>query len=166
MPDRRIMAREPMEEDAMADQSTNARSPAMSLAVATTGDVRFNPGRRPEIKYRDLGVKDATGGRMRAEVMHIGAGSAAQPTGWHYHVCEMQFLYMLEGWVDLEFGDRGVVRLAAGDSRRPGASGSLRLRADAAFGGVRSGAARDRELRSAGEALIGFRRERHGNRAE
>jgi mannose-6-phosphate isomerase-like protein (cupin superfamily) len=97
-------------------QTVQAQSPAMTLAVATTGDVRFNPGRRPEIKYRDLGVKDATHGRMRAEVMHVSAGSPAKPTGWHYHLCEMQFLYMLEGWVDLEFCDRGVVRLQAGDS--------------------------------------------------
>jgi quercetin dioxygenase-like cupin family protein len=91
-------------------------SRTMTLAIATAGEVRFNPGRRPEIKYRDLGVKDATQGRMRAEVMQIGAGSPAKPTGWHYHVCEMQFLYMLKGWVDLEFGDRGVVRLHEGDS--------------------------------------------------
>jgi len=86
------------------------------LVVMTTRDSRFTPGRRPEIKYRDLGVKDATDGRMRAEVMHVSADSPAQPTGWHYHTCEIQFLYMLKGWVDLEFGDRGVVRLEAGDS--------------------------------------------------
>lgn len=75
--------------------------------VSTTSSVRYNPGRRPEIKYRDLGIPEATNGRMRAEVMHIAA--RAKPTGWHYHECEIQFLYMLKGWVDLEFGDRGVV---------------------------------------------------------
>lgn len=94
----------------------NAQSPALKLALATISDVRFTPGRRPEIRYRDLGVKDATNGRMRAEVMHVSAASPAQPTGWHHHVCEIQFLYMLKGWVDLEFGDRGVVRLQAGNS--------------------------------------------------
>jgi quercetin dioxygenase-like cupin family protein len=88
----------------------------MRLAVATKSDMKFNPGRRDYIKYRDLGVEDATKGRMRAEVMHITTDEPAQPTGWHYHTCEMQFLYMLDGWVDLEFGDRGVVRLMAGDS--------------------------------------------------
>ena len=91
-------------------------TPAMKLAVATKSNVRFNPGRRAEIKYRDLGVEDATNGRMRAEVMHIASDRPARPTGWHYHTCEMQFLYMLNGWVDLEFGDAGVVRLLAGDS--------------------------------------------------
>jgi mannose-6-phosphate isomerase-like protein (cupin superfamily) len=83
------------------------------VVVATTDDMRFNAGRRPEIRYRDLGVQEATNGRMRAEVMHITA--RANPTGWHYHECEIQFLYMLKGWVDLEFADR-VVRLKEGDS--------------------------------------------------
>jgi mannose-6-phosphate isomerase-like protein (cupin superfamily) len=94
----------------------STEAPAARLALATTANIRFTPGRRPEIKYRDLGVKDATNGRMRAEVMHISADSPAKPTGWHYHECEIQFLYMLKGWVDLEFGDRGVIRLEVGDS--------------------------------------------------
>ncbi|HTW70010.1 MAG TPA: cupin domain-containing protein, partial [Acetobacteraceae bacterium] len=39
----------------------------------------------------------------------------SQPTGWHVHKCDVQFVYMLSGWVDLEFADRKV-RLKAGDS--------------------------------------------------
>jgi mannose-6-phosphate isomerase-like protein (cupin superfamily) len=98
-------------------RTTAGREDAMTLVVSTADDVRFKPGRRAEIKYRDLGVENATRGRMRAEVMHIApTGNPAKPTGWHYHTCEMQFLYMLEGWVDLEFADRGVVRLKAGES--------------------------------------------------
>lgn len=99
-----------------AHQPAGSGSPAGKIALATTGDVHFTPGRRPEIRYRDLGVKEATNGRMRAEVMHVSADRPAQPTGWHYHECEIQFLYMLEGWVDLVFADRGIVRLQAGDS--------------------------------------------------
>jgi len=98
------------------NQTTADPQHAMKLVVSTADDVRYTPGRRAEIKYRDLGVKDASNGRMRAEVMHIGGGSPAKPTGWHYHTCEMQFLYMLKGWVDLEFGERGVVRLKEGES--------------------------------------------------
>jgi quercetin dioxygenase-like cupin family protein len=84
------------------------------VVVSSAEDKRFKAGRRPEIRYRDLGVEAGTGGRMRAEVMHITA--RANPTGWHYHECETQFLYMIKGWVELEFGDLGVVRLTAGDS--------------------------------------------------
>jgi mannose-6-phosphate isomerase-like protein (cupin superfamily) len=90
------------------------QSPDSKVVVSTTSDIRFKAGRRPEIRYRDLGVEAGTDGRMRAEVMHI--TSRANPTGWHYHECDIQFLYMLKGWVDLEFGDRGVVRLREGDS--------------------------------------------------
>jgi len=83
------------------------------VVVSTAGNMRFKPGRRPEIRYRDLGVEAGTQGRMRAEVMHL--TSRANPTGWHYHECDIQFLYMLKGWVDLEFAD-GVVRLKEGES--------------------------------------------------
>jgi mannose-6-phosphate isomerase-like protein (cupin superfamily) len=91
-----------------------AEAQTSKVVVSTTGNMRFKPGRRPEIRYRDLGVETGTEGRMRAEVMHI--TSRANPTGWHYHECDIQFLYMLKGWVDLEFGDLGVVRLKEGDS--------------------------------------------------
>jgi quercetin dioxygenase-like cupin family protein len=39
-----------------------------------------------------------------------------KPTGWHYHVCEGQFVYTLKGWVELEFEDGSSCRLEAGDS--------------------------------------------------
>src|SRR6266849_5951676 len=39
-----------------------------------------------------------------------------QPAGWHYHVCEGQFVYTLKGWVELEFEDGSSCRLEAGDS--------------------------------------------------
>ena len=60
------------------------------VVVATTDDIRFKAGRRPGDEYRDLGIQEATNGRMRAEVMHLSA--RANPTGWHYHECEIQFL--------------------------------------------------------------------------
>ena len=87
----------------------------MKPVYAKTTDIKFNPGRRPEIKYRDLLVKDATNERMRAEVMHA-AGSPTNPTGWHYHTCEIQFLYMMKGWVDMEIVGLGPIRLSEGES--------------------------------------------------
>jgi hypothetical protein len=48
-------------------------------------------GRRSFFKYRDLGVTAASSGKIRAQVT-IGADGMTQPTGWHYHVCEGQFL--------------------------------------------------------------------------
>ena len=96
-------------------QRTAAEPPRMTLAVSTESDARYVEGRRAFFKYRDLGVTDGTGGRMRAQVTSAEGGLSA-PTGWHYHECEMQFVYMLEGWVDLEFEDGRKVRLEPGDS--------------------------------------------------
>ena len=52
---------------------------------------------------------------MRAEVMHV-SGASARPTGWHYHTCEIQFLYMIKGWVDMEITGLGAVRVGEGES--------------------------------------------------
>src|SRR5690606_9113024 len=76
---------------------------AAKLAYATPENAPLVPGRRAFFKYRDLGVTDATDGRMRAQLT-IGTGEMQQ-TGWHYHLCEAQFIYTLRGWVDLVFED-------------------------------------------------------------
>jgi hypothetical protein len=39
-----------------------------------------------------------------------------KPTGWHYHVCDGQFVYVLRGWVDLEFEDGRKLRVQDGES--------------------------------------------------
>ncbi|WP_416448092.1 cupin domain-containing protein [Paraburkholderia sp. LFS083] len=39
-----------------------------------------------------------------------------QQTGWHYHICESQFILALRGWIDLEFEDGRVVRVNTGES--------------------------------------------------
>ena len=92
-----------------------AKAPGMSLAVSSANDANYIAGRREFFKYRDLGVTDGTGGRMRAQVTSA-EGGLSEPTGWHYHICEMQFVYMLEGWIELEFEDGRNCRLEAGDS--------------------------------------------------
>ncbi len=98
------------------DIQHRAVSPSeMAVVYASRAQVKFNAGRRAEIKYRDLGVQEATKGDMRAEVMHIAPGTPSRPTGWHYHTADIQFLLMLKGWVKLEFADRLVI-LQEGDS--------------------------------------------------
>lgn len=85
------------------------------LAYARAGEAAYVPGRRDFFRYRELGVTEATGGRMRAQVTSATRG-LGRPTGWHYHVCDHQFVFMLKGWVDLEFEDGTKVRLEPGDS--------------------------------------------------
>ena len=91
-------------------------SGAMAVAYAPVEAMTFNPGRRAWISYRDLGVAAASGGAMRAEVMHIDNAESSRPTGWHYHTAEMQFLMVIDGWVDIEFPETGVTHLKAGES--------------------------------------------------
>ena len=88
---------------------------AMKLAVTSAKQPQFVKGRRDFFKYRDLGVTKATDGWMRAQVTTAITGMT-QPTGWHYHVCEGQFVYTLKGWVELEFEDGTICKLEAGDS--------------------------------------------------
>ena len=90
-------------------------SPPGKLAHATPATAPLVTGRRSFFKYRDLGVTAASSGKIRAQVT-IGADGMTQPTGWHYHVCEGQFVYMLSGWVDLEFEDGQKLRIQAGES--------------------------------------------------
>lgn len=92
-----------------------AMVPTGKLAYATPATAPSVPGRRSFFKYRDLGVNAASSGRMRAQIMSATEGMS-KPTGWHYHVCDGQFVYALQGWVDLEFEDGQTIRLQAGQS--------------------------------------------------
>src|SRR5262245_2076400 len=125
-----------------------AVTPPGKLAYATPTTAPLVAGRRSFFKYRDLGVTAASSGKIRAQVT-IGADGMTQPTGWHYHVCEGQFVYMLSGSVDLVFEDGQKIHLQAGESLyiagglRPneiGASRDLELREIAVPAGMGTGA--------------------------
>ncbi|HMD66257.1 MAG TPA: cupin domain-containing protein [Stellaceae bacterium] len=103
-----------IEQTALKEKPAHAQ-PAMKLAVTSAKTPQFVKGRRDFFKYRDLGVGKATDGWMRAQVTSAVTGMT-EPTGWHYHVCEGQFVYTLKGWVELEFEDGTHCRLEAGDS--------------------------------------------------
>ena len=92
-----------------------AAQPAGKVAHVTPATAPLVAGRRAFFDYRDLGVTAASNGRMRAQMMSAADGMT-KPTGWHYHVCEGQFVYALSGWVDLEFEDGQTLRLQAGES--------------------------------------------------
>jgi mannose-6-phosphate isomerase-like protein (cupin superfamily) len=102
----------------MASESATLERPAtagMKAAVTSAKRPDYIAGRRNFFRYRDLGVEKASDGWMRAQVMSAITGMT-QPTGWHYHVCEGQFVYALKGFVELEFEDGTSCRLEAGDS--------------------------------------------------
>ena len=97
------------------DVRTLTQKPGTKLGHSTAKHPVMVEGRRDFFTYRDLAVKDASGGQMRAQLTKAKTGMT-QPTGWHYHVCEHQFVYVLNGWVELEFEANDTLRLEPGDS--------------------------------------------------
>ena len=83
--------------------------------VSRKSTPEYITGRRAFFKYREMGVSGASGGKFRVQVMSTEKG-LSEPTGWHYHVCEGQFVFMLSGWVDLVFENGDEIRVGEGDS--------------------------------------------------
>jgi len=92
-----------------------ARRKSTKLAYATEKTAPLVKGRRAFFQYRDFGVTAASDGVMRAQMI-IGSKGMSKPTGWHYHVCDAQFVYGVKGWVDLEFETGEKIRLKQGES--------------------------------------------------
>ena len=82
------------------DVITMTQKPTTKLGYASARKPTMVEGRRDFFTYRDLGAKTASGGQMRAQLTKAKTGMT-EPTGWHYHVCEDQFVYVLNGWVEM-----------------------------------------------------------------
>ena len=76
-------------------------------------DAKFERGLRSFYEYRDLGIKQATDGRVDAHVIRAAVGKefSSQP---HIHRTTFQLVYILKGWIEFEYEGQGVVRLEAG----------------------------------------------------
>lgn len=93
--------------------ATERTAPSSEVLVDHLGPESYDgKGRREFLRYRDIGLGAATDGRFRALGMR--ASGRNEETGWHYHVCDVQFVYVLKGWVELEFEDGRCERLVAG----------------------------------------------------
>jgi hypothetical protein len=89
--------------------NTATPSNHFKLTVSKASKPVLGPGRRETLTNRDLGTVEATAGRMLALVTSATQGMGPA-SGWHYHVCEHQLIYVLKGWVDLEAEDGPRVR--------------------------------------------------------
>ena len=70
-------------------------------------------GLRGYFEYRDLGIKRATRGKVVAHVIRARPGKA--PHGeWHWHDCDLQFVYVLKGSAVFEYQGIGRVTMKAG----------------------------------------------------
>ena len=85
------------------------------------GDTDYvSGGLRDFFLYRDLGVAEATNGKVIAHL--VKANMAPETgTGWHRHEADFQIVYMLKGWARFMYEDQETL-VAAGDvvHQRPG----------------------------------------------
>jgi len=77
-------------------------------------------GLRDFFIYRDLGIADATRGKVIAQIVRANV-APEKGTGWHRHEAEFHLVYMLKGWARFMYGDQETL-VAAGDMvhQRPG----------------------------------------------
>ena len=80
-------------------------------------DAKWTPGLREIFEYRDLGIKDATGGMALAHVIRFtGKCDPKVVSKKHTHECEFQMIYVLKGTIKTEIEGHGVHTMNAGDS--------------------------------------------------
>lgn len=93
--------------------ATDARVDRFSISRAADSEFEGG-GLRSFLEYRDLGIKDATGGRWRSSISH---SLKAMPggTGRHYHTLDVQVVYVLSGWAVFEYGQYGEIKCGPGD---------------------------------------------------
>ena len=83
------------------------------FAVSHAQDAHFERGLRSFFEYRDLGIKQATQGRVVAHVIRAAQGTdfSSEP---HQHHTTFQFVYILKGWVEFEYEGHGRATRSAG----------------------------------------------------
>jgi quercetin dioxygenase-like cupin family protein len=94
---------------------------AITFSHVKPGDTAFkSEGLRDFFQYRDLGIAEATAGKVIAQLTR--AQNAPQKgTGWHYHVADFHIVIMLKGWARFMYEDKNTL-VSTGDCvhQRPG----------------------------------------------
>ena len=110
-----MSATAPSRTAAGAPLSAAAKARARGFSVSRAADGGFKQrGLRAYFEYRDLGIIKASQGRVVAHV--IRARPEKAPHGaWHSHSCNLQFVYVLKGWLRFEYEGVGEFLMKAGD---------------------------------------------------
>ena len=85
------------------------------------GDTDFvGHGLRDFFSYRDLGIADATAGKVIAHLVKANM-APEKGTGWHQHEAEFHIVFMTKGWAKFMYEDEEHI-VSAGDCvhQRPG----------------------------------------------
>jgi len=79
-----------------------------------------NDGLRDFFQYKDLGIEQATAGRVIAQPVRANM-APEKSTGWHRHETRFHIVIMTKGWAKFVYGDKETL-VEAGDCvhQRPG----------------------------------------------
>lgn len=88
---------------------------AKSFAAHARGARWEKGGLRSYFAYRDLGIKDATGGKVLAHVIRADQPCTG-PMGYHSHTLDFQMVYQIKGWARIYLEDIGEIRVEEGDA--------------------------------------------------
>ena len=94
---------------------------ALQFSHVKPGETDYRgEGLRDFFLYRDLGVAQATAGKVIAQLVKANL-APEKGTGWHRHEAEFHIVIMLKGWARFMYEDQET-RVAAGDCvhQRPG----------------------------------------------
>lgn len=87
-----------------------------AFTVAHADDGKFEgQGLRSFFEYRQLGIREATGGKYGAHVIRAVPGRHSEGA-WHTHDLDFQMVYVLKGWVVFEYEGQGEHILRAGSA--------------------------------------------------
>ncbi|MCF4165037.1 cupin domain-containing protein [Zavarzinia compransoris] len=96
-------------------------SESTTFSHVKAGDTPFvSGGLRDFFLYRDLGIAEATGGKVIAHLVKANEAPEAG-TGWHRHQADFHIVIMLKGWARFMYEDKDTL-VEAGDCvhQRPG----------------------------------------------
>ena len=91
-------------------------SPQKFSISRSTGDGDFKgDGLRSYANYRDLGLEAATDGAVKAHIVRMIKPCTEEVRERHAHLLDLQFFYVLKGWIKIEFEGHGEFTVSEGD---------------------------------------------------
>lgn len=98
-----------------AHTQTRAQPQRQKFVASHLRTTSFDQGLRSYAQYRDLGIKDATGGLVQAHVIRfVPPCRPEEVSKLHFHDVDFQMIYVLKGWIKSEFAGEGAHRFEAG----------------------------------------------------
>lgn len=89
---------------------------AQSFDCTACADAAFVPcARDASLLYRDLGLRAATGGLMRADHIRATGPQAGTSDGWQWHAADFEFIFVLQGQLSFTTPTGETAILHAGD---------------------------------------------------